>query len=69
MTVMHHDGYEAHINFDEHVGVFHGEIISLRDVVTLEGTSVRQLRRAFADLLEDYLAFCKEREEDAAFKA
>lgn len=64
MTIMHHEGYEARIDVDEEAGIFHGEIINLRDVVTFEGSSVEELKRAFAESVEDYLAFCAERGEE-----
>ena len=40
-----------------------GEVINIRDVVTFQGQSVDELRQAFADSAEDYLAFCAERGE------
>ena len=44
-------------------GVFHGEVINLRDVITFEGESVAELWQAFQDSIEDYLAFCVEQGE------
>lgn len=58
-----HKGYIAHIGFDEEADLFHGEVINTRDVITFQGTSVAQLKKAFVDSVEDYLAFCKERSE------
>ena len=64
MNVMHHAGYEAVIEFDEDAGVFHGEVLNLRDVITFEGTSVSELHDAFRASVEDYLAFCAARGEE-----
>lgn len=64
MNLMHHQGYEAIISLDEDAGVFHGEVINLRDVVTFQGCSVDELERAFADSVEDYVEFCRERGEE-----
>lgn len=64
MTIMHHDGYEARVDFDEEAATFHGEVINLRDVITFEGASVEELKKAFAESLDDYIAFCRERGED-----
>jgi len=44
--------------------VFHGEVINTRDVITFQGTSVAELRKAFHDSVEDYLAFCEKRGEE-----
>ena len=45
-------------------GLFHGEVIGLRDVITFQGCSVDELRIALKDLIEDYLAFCRSRGEE-----
>jgi predicted HicB family RNase H-like nuclease len=55
--------YMGHVDFDEDAEVFHGEIINTRDVITFQGTSVRELKKAFKDSIDDYLAFCEERGE------
>ena len=61
---MEYKGYSAKVEFDEGANIFHGEVINLRDVVTFEGKSVDQLRKAFQDSVDDYLEFCAERGED-----
>ena len=60
---MKYKGYEASANFDEDAGVFHGEVLNTRDVITFQGTSVKELKEAFHESVDDYLAFCKERGE------
>ncbi|MHC5894835.1 hypothetical protein [Nostoc sp.] len=42
----------------------HGEVINIRDVITFQGSSVAELKQAFADSVEDYLDFCRERGEE-----
>lgn len=64
MTVMHHQGYEAVIEFDEDANLFHGEVMNLRDVITFQGSSADELKQAFAESIEDYIAFCRERGEE-----
>ena len=44
--------------------MFHGEVINTRDVITFEGSSVKQLKKAFRNSVEDYLDFCASRGED-----
>jgi predicted HicB family RNase H-like nuclease len=65
MTMMTYKGYDAAVEYDEDAEIFHGEVINLRDVITCQGRSVSELKKAFAGSVEDYLAFCKERGEDA----
>jgi predicted HicB family RNase H-like nuclease len=43
--------------------VFHGEVVNTRDVITHQGRSVDELRDALRDSVEDYLEFCRERNE------
>lgn len=64
MTMMHYKGYEAVVEFDEDADIFHGEVMNLRDVITFQGASAAELKQAFGDSVEDYLAFCKERGEE-----
>ncbi len=61
MTTMHHAGYVAMIELDEDAGLFHGEVINTRDVLTFQGATLKELRKAFADTVADYLAWCRER--------
>jgi len=64
VNVMTYKGYEALVQYDEDAETFHGEVMNLRDVITFQGASVAELKQAFADSVEDYLAFCKERGEE-----
>ena len=62
--MMEYKGYFAKIEFDDEVNIFHGEVINLRDVITFQGETVRELRKAFQDSVDDYLEFCEERGEN-----
>lgn len=62
--MMQYKGYLSRVEFDDEANIFHGEVINIRDVVTFQGQSVDELHRAFADSVEDYLAFCAERGEE-----
>ena len=61
---MTYKGYQARVELDEDAGVFHGEVIDTRDVITFQGSSVDQLKQAFEDSVDDYLEFCASRGED-----
>jgi len=60
---MEYKGYIGQVEFDDEANIFHGEVVNLRDVVTFQGATVRQLRKAFRDSVDDYLEFCAERGE------
>ena len=57
-------GYRAIVELDAEAGVFHGEVINTRDVITFQGSSVEELKQAFEDSVDDYLEFCASRGED-----
>ena len=59
--MMEYKGYVGRVEFDDEAEIFHGEVVNLRDVITFQGRSVDELRQAFADSVEDYLAWCAER--------
>jgi predicted HicB family RNase H-like nuclease len=61
---MKYKNYEARVSFDDEAGIFHGEVIGIRDVITFQGESVAELRKAFAESVDDYLAFCVDRGEE-----
>ena len=61
--MLKYKGYTGHVEFDDEAGLFHGEVIDLRDVITFQGASVREIERAFKDSIDDYLEYCKERGE------
>ncbi len=61
---MKYKGYEGVVKFDEEAGIFYGEVINTRDVITFQGTSVEEIKQAFQDSVDDYLAFCEARGEE-----
>ncbi len=60
---MKYKGYVGQVYYDEDSKIFHGEVIGLKDVITFQGESVKELEQAFKDSINDYLAFCHERGE------
>ena len=61
--MMEYKGYVGRVEFNNEDGIFHGEVVNTRDVITFQGETVEQLRIAFRESVEDYLAFCKKRGE------
>jgi len=62
--MMEYKGYFAKVEFDDDADIFHGEIINLRDVITFEGETAKEIKQAFQDSVDDYLEFCAKRGED-----
>ena len=57
-------GYIGHVEFDDEADIFHGEVINTHDIITFQGKTVAEIKKAFRESINDYLAFCKERNEE-----
>src|ERR1700733_9842867 len=62
--MMEYKGYVGKVEFDDEAGIFHGEVLDTRDIITFQGQSVAELKTAFQESIDDYLAFCKQRGEE-----
>lgn len=62
--MMEYKGYIGKVEYDDEAGLFHGEVINTRDVITFQGESVPELKQAFQESVDDYLQFCAERGEE-----
>lgn len=64
--MMEYQGYVGRItSVDEEQGTFHGEVAGIADVVTFEGATAAELAQAFRESVDDYLDYCRERQEAA----
>ena len=61
--MMKYKGYQGSAFFDDEAEVFRGSVCGIKDVVTYEGLSVAELKKAFKESVNDYLDFCKKRGE------
>ncbi len=59
MNTMTYKDFAARVEYSEADGCFIGHIAGIRDVVGFHGESVAELREAFVEAVEDYLATCK----------
>lgn len=55
-----HKGYFGSVEYSSGDGLLHGKVIGINDLVTYEGRSVKELKEAFEESVEDYLDTCKE---------
>ena len=62
--MLNYKGYIGHVEFDDEAEMFAGEVINTKDVITFQSDSAHDLKKAFIDSIEDYLAFCAERNEN-----
>lgn len=58
---MEYKGYTAGpIDFDAEDGTFSGTVAGLKDVIHFEGSTAKELIRAFRASIDSYLDFCAE---------
>jgi predicted HicB family RNase H-like nuclease len=62
--------YIAEVHYSNDDEVFHGKVLGINDLVTFEGQSVKELKKAFKEAVEDYLLTCAEmgRTPDKTYK-
>jgi predicted HicB family RNase H-like nuclease len=61
---MKYKGYLGQIVYDDETKLFHGNVIGLKDVITFQGKTVKELEQAFKNSIDDYLAWCAEDEQN-----
>ena len=62
--MLDYKGYHGKVEFDEKEGIFHGEVMNIRDVVTFQSKTEDEIEKSFQESVDDYLEFCNERNED-----
>ena len=58
--ILQHKGYYAEIHFSAEDEVFFGKLIGINDLVNFESDSVKGLKKACIEAIEDYLKTCLE---------
>jgi predicted HicB family RNase H-like nuclease len=68
--IMEYKGYYGSVHFSSDDEVFYGKIISIDDLVTFEGASVKELKKSFHEAVDDYLETCASigKEPDKTYK-
>lgn len=59
MNVMNYKEYSARIEYSDEDGCFVGHLAGIRGVAGFHGESVSELKSAFEEAVDDYLAACK----------
>ena len=58
--ILEYKGYYASLHFSSEDEVFYGKILGIDDLVNFEGASVKELKKAFHEAVDDYLETCRE---------
>lgn len=59
MNTMEYKGFAARVEYSEADGCIIGHVAGIRDVIGFHGESVAELRAAFEEAVDDYLATCE----------
>ena len=60
MNTMTYKGYAAKIDYSDEDMCFIGRVAGIRDVIGFHADNVADLRKAFEEAVDDYIAYCKE---------
>lgn len=68
--ILEYKGYSANVHFSAEEDIFYGKIFGINDLVSFEGETVKELKQAFREAVDDYLETCKEigKEPDKTYK-
>jgi len=59
-NIIRYKDFYGSVEFSSEDNCFFGKIIGVDDLVTFEGSSVDELKKAFCEAVDDYLETCKE---------
>jgi predicted HicB family RNase H-like nuclease len=57
--ILQYKNYFASVHFSSADEVFYGKAVGINDLVSFEGASVKELKTAFEEAIEDYLDTCE----------
>ncbi|MDE6793442.1 MAG: type II toxin-antitoxin system HicB family antitoxin [Muribaculaceae bacterium] len=60
MNTLKYKGFIGSVAFSEEDNVFFGKIEGIDGLVNFEGESVKELKNAFHEAVNDYVAYCEE---------
>lgn len=61
---MKYKGYIGEVKYDDRDKILHGRVVNItRDIVTFEGSTVKEIEKDFRAAIDDYIEFKSERGE------
>lgn len=55
--------FHGTVNYSNEDAAFYGKIAGINDLVTFEGTSVKELQKSFREAVEDYIEICNAKQK------
>ena len=62
--ILQYKDYYASLHYSSIDDVFHGKVLGINDLINFEGSSVKELKKAFREAVDDYLETCKEMDKE-----
>jgi predicted HicB family RNase H-like nuclease len=59
-NIMEYKGYYGKVEYSDEDKLFCGYLLGITDMITYEGSSVKELRADFTEAVDDYLATCSQ---------
>ena len=60
MNTLSYRGFIGTFNYAEEDGILFGKIEGVTDLVTFQGASIQEVKKAFTEAVEDYIILCAE---------
>ena len=57
--IMMHKDFIGSVHYNADDEIFHGKVEGINDLITFEGKSVKELKEAFMEAVEDYILLCR----------
>lgn len=58
---LEYQGFHGTVHFSNEDAVFFGKISGINDLITFEGSSVKELQKSFKAAVDDYISICEEK--------
>lgn len=59
--MLKYKGYSGEVKYDGEAEILHGEVTNVKAVLTFQGRTVKEIKTAFQETIDDYLDWCRER--------
>lgn len=59
MSILKYKNYAGIVSYSEEDEVFFGKVEGVNALINFEGESVKELKKAFEEAIDDYLAYCE----------
>ncbi|MFT3948580.1 MAG: type II toxin-antitoxin system HicB family antitoxin [Agriterribacter sp.] len=57
--ILKYKDYLASVHFSMEDEIFYGKVLGIDDLINFEGSSIKELKKAFHEAVDDYISTCK----------